>query len=280
MITTFEIAPSPILAPFVRCYSFREFDTGGLDIIRPWQASPEINIDFFFKAKPYQSINPQTGQCLKGGEYGDAIGLGTYYNGELTFNGCYSFFEINFKPNGFNKIFRVCGREITNRIINTEAILDSSVKRFFDQLSNASGLIEMASIADVYLLSYLKKQKLIDYNDPITHTSNLILKNAGSLNVAQLASYANMSLRSFEAHFIEQVGISPKLFCCITRFNHALDIKLKNPKKDWTSIAYECGYFDQMHLIKDFKKFAGNSPSIFLKQTPLTEENYMSRVDA
>ncbi len=237
-------------------------------------------MDFFFNAKPYQSINPQTGQYLKAGNYGDAIGLGTQYNGELTFSGCFSFFEINFKPTGFNKIFLLPARQITNQIINTEAILDSSVKRFFDQLSSANGLIEMGLLADAYLLSYLKKQKSINYKDPITHTSNLILKNAGCINVEQLASNANMSLRGFEGHFMEQVGISPKLFCCITRFNHALDLKLKNPKKDWTSIAYECGYFDQMHLIKDFRKFSGNSPSIFLKQTPLTQENYTSRVEA
>lgn len=129
MITTSEIAPSPVLAPFVRCYSLREFDTIGLDIIKPWQASHELNIDFFFKAKPYQSINPQTGQCLKGGDYGDAIGLGTHYNGKLTFKGCFSFFEINFKPNGFNKIFLLPAREITFQIINTEVILDPSAKR-------------------------------------------------------------------------------------------------------------------------------------------------------
>ena len=279
MITTSEIAPSPVLAPFVRCYSFREFDTKGLALIRPWQASHEIAMPFFFKAKPVQLINPQTGQILNGGSYGGITGISTQYNGEITFNGCYAFFEISFKPNGFHKIFRLPASEITNQIMNTEDVFDARAKCFYEQLGSAVDLTQMASLADSFLLSYLKKQKGVESKDTITHTSNLILQHAGLLNVEQLAYHANMSKRSFESHFLQQVGISPKLFCCITRFNHALALKLKNPQKDWTSIAYECGYFDQMHLVKDFKKFAGNSPSLFLKQTPLTQENFTQRVE-
>lgn len=278
-ITTSEIAPSAILAPFVRCYSYREFNTKGLQLIKPWHASHEMSMAFFFKAKPLQLTDRQTGKILKGGNYGDVIGLGTQYNGEMLFNGCYAFFEIYFRPNGFNRIFRFPSNEITNHIIHDDEIFDPGVKIFFEQLCAAKGLIEMGSMADAYLLTYFKKQKSGNYKEGFTVISNLILKNEGTINIEQLAYDMNMSKRNFERRFAEQIGTSPKLFCCITRFNHAFDLKLKNPKSSWTSIAYECGYFDQVHLDKDFKRFAGNVPSIFLKQTPLTEEKYMSRVD-
>jgi len=279
MITTAEIAPSPALAPFMRCYALRQFDTKGLDLIKPWHASHEVTIPFFFKAQPLHLLNPQTGQILKKGSYGSVTGLGTHYNGDMTFNGCYAFFEISFRPNGFSKVFGLPSSQITDQIMDADDIFDATVKSFFEQLCTARGLTEMALLADAYLFYYLKKQKSVDYKDAITAVSNLILSKAGVLNIEQLASEANMSVRSFERHFIEQVGISPKLFCCITRFNRAFALKLRNPHKDWTSIAYECGYFDQMHLIKDFKKFAGSSPSTFLKHTPLTKENYTSRVN-
>ncbi len=68
-ITTTEIAPSAVLAPFVRCYSYREFDTKGLYLIKPWHASHEIAMPFFFKAEPLQLTDPQTGQILKRGNY-------------------------------------------------------------------------------------------------------------------------------------------------------------------------------------------------------------------
>jgi len=95
----------------------------------------------------------------------------------------------------------------------------------------------------------------------------------------RLASYVNMSTRNLERHFTESVGIPPKLFCCITRFNHALELKLRNATVGWTSIAHQTGYFDQMHLIKDFKRFCGEAPSSLLKHVPLLEENYISRVN-
>jgi hypothetical protein len=48
MVTTIEILPAPALAPFVRCYSYREFSTGGEAIVKPWYAAHELNFIFFF----------------------------------------------------------------------------------------------------------------------------------------------------------------------------------------------------------------------------------------
>ncbi len=100
MITTSEIAPSPFLVPFVRCYSHREFDTGGMDIHKPFHASHEISITFFFKAKPLRLTDPKTGQVIKTGSNIDISGLGTHYNGEKTFNGAYSFLKFIFDRTG------------------------------------------------------------------------------------------------------------------------------------------------------------------------------------
>ncbi len=278
MISSTEIAPAPILGPFVRCYTFREFDTQGNILIKPWHAASEVTMPFFFKAKPLQYINPKTGQILNGGSIGGVTGLGTQYNGEMSFNGYYTLFEICFKPNGFYKIFGLPAKVLTNYIFNVEDIFDANIKDFYEQLYRARGLVEMALQADTFLIHNLKKQKSLEFKDGITITSNLILKKAGIINVEELAREANMSKRNYERLFTEKVGVSPKTFCGVTRFNYALNIKLNLPNKDWTSIASQCGYFDQMHLIKDFKKFAGTSPSNFLRQTPLMEEYYTSRV--
>ncbi len=150
----------------------------------------------------------------------------------------------------------------------------------FEQLCEARDLTAMGVLADAYLLAILRSRKPVDPKDAITSISNLIVKNPGLLNVAQLAYNANMCVRNFERHFTEEVGASPKLFCSVVRFNHALDLKLRSPTKDWSSIAFECNYFDQMHLIKDFKRFSGNAPSTFLRQTRITSETYTSRIEA
>lgn len=278
MVTASEIAPSFVLAPFVRCYAYRTFDTKGLNLIKPLHASHEILMPFFFKAVPVKLVDPETGKILKTGKNCGIVGLSCQYNGDMIFNGCYSFFEIIFKPHGFNKIFLIPSYEIIDRIVWGEEIFDSGIKILLEQLFHANSLTEMAALADAYLLHYLKKQKTVDYKDSITGTVNSIIKNAGLINIERLAYNANMSIRNFERHFNASVGISPKLLCCITRFNHALELKLKNPGIKWTSIAHQLGYFDQMHLIKDFKKFTGGTPSFLLKHIPLFKQNYTSMV--
>lgn len=100
------------------------------------------------------------------------------------------------------------------------------------------------------------------------------MKHAGFMHVDVLAQNANMSMRNFERLFNLVTGIAPKLLCSITRFNHALELKVQNPKMAWTSVAHQSGYFDQMHLIKDFKRFSGDTPKTLLKDTFLFEENY------
>jgi len=279
MVTTSEIAPAPPLAEFVRCYSYREFETYGLDFVKPWHASPDQNIVFFFKAVPVTLIDTATGGIITRGKSCGVVGMATQYNGEMTFNGSYSFFIIHFKPNGFYKIFNIPSFEIANKILGIEEILNTEIKFLHEQLAEADGMKTMTELSNTWLLHWLNKQRWIDYKDSITASANLIIKEAGSINLDKLAVYANMSIRSFERHFYEQVGISPKQLCCISRFNHALELKLRRRSMNWTSIAYQSGYFDQMHLIKDFKRFCGDVPTSLLKHMPLLEEKYISRVE-
>ena len=278
MIITSEINPAPALAPYVRCYAYREFDTGSANMLKPWHASHEISLIFFFKALPVQLTDPKTGEILKKGSYCDIVGIGTQYNGEMFFNGCYAFFEIAFKAGGFNKIFNICGSEFINQIVCGEDILDAEIKILYERLCSTESTEEMAALSNKFLLTYLNRQQPGDSKDIIMKASNIIIKNEGNANINKLANLANMSIRNFERHFIRQTGTPPKLLCSITRFNHAFSLKLANPQESWASIAASAGYFDQMHLIREFKRFSGNAPSVFLKETPLTEEHFINRV--
>jgi hypothetical protein len=63
----------------------------------------------FFESLPVHLIDQQTGQITKGKPKG-ILEFSTHYIGNMTFNGCYSFFEIRFKPNGFNKLFELAAK--------------------------------------------------------------------------------------------------------------------------------------------------------------------------
>ena len=277
MITTSEIAPSPALAPFIHAYAYRECDTDGLDVVMPWRASHDTNIIFFFKDVP-TSVTDITGKIVKRGRNCDMMGMATKYNGYMTFNGKYSFLQIIFQPHGFYTLFNSSPLDISDKIVWSGDIFNSDIKLLHEQLYEAKNAIAMAEMANKWLLNYLNKKKHVDYKNRITITGNLIKKNAGMVNIDSLANYACMSMRNFERIFINETGMSPKQLCCISRFNSALELKLNYPSINWISVAHQSGYFDQMHLIKDFKRFCGEAPSSLLKHVPLLKENYLCRI--
>lgn len=279
MITTSEIAPSPALAPFIKSYSFREFTTHNTDLVKPWHASQDTNIIFFFKDVPTSLTDNISGDILKTGKSCDVMGMSTKYNGEMTFNGNYSFLQIIFQPHGFYTLFEKPPLEIANKIIWSRDLFNSEINLLQEQLYEAKNVNIMAKVADEWLLKFLRKKRSFNYKNCITVAANIITKNAGLINLDKLANFACMSVRNFERVFIQETGMSPKQLCCICRFNNALERKLNNPSMNWTSIAHQSGYFDQMHLIKDFKRFCGNAPTSLIKHLQLLEEEYISRVN-
>ncbi|MDD3458734.1 MAG: AraC family transcriptional regulator [Weeksellaceae bacterium] len=62
---------------------------------------------------------------------------------------------------------------------------------------------------------------------------------------------------------MNEIGMPPKLFCKVIRFNHAFLLKRMNPETSWQEIVYQCGYYDQSHYIAEFKYFTGFSPSVY-----------------
>jgi transcriptional regulator GlxA family with amidase domain len=59
------------------------------------------------------------------------------------------------------------------------------------------------------------------------------------------------------------MGVSPKYFLKVFRFENAFRMKNINPKLDWLSIALNCGFYDHQHLVKDYKELSGFSPNQF-----------------
>jgi AraC-like DNA-binding protein len=90
--------------------------------------------------------------------------------------------------------------------------------------------------------------------------------------IEQAASLSCLSMKQFERKCKERIGMNPKMYARILKFSKAYRLHEALPQLSWTKIAYEAGYYDQMHMIKDFKVFAGVNPSVIEQQllsTPL-----------
>ena len=82
--------------------------------------------------------------------------------------------------------------------------------------------------------------------------------------ISELAGQANLSPRRFIELFQRQVGITPKSFARLTRFQQVVTMVDGQRDVDWAGVALDCGYYDQAHFIHDFRTFSGYTPSVYL----------------
>ena len=163
--------------------------------------------------------------------------------------------------------------EICDKIFPADEVIGKLIKQLQVQLLHALGVQEMVSLANNFLIGFLNKQKAVYANGGITRISHQLLSKNYNIDISKYARLANMCIRNFERRFSEQVGTSPKLFCRILRFNTAVKSRITHQEKSWVDVAYDNGYYDIMHMIKEFKQFANVSPSILFNNYPgLTTE--------
>jgi AraC-like DNA-binding protein len=89
------------------------------------------------------------------------------------------------------------------------------------------------------------------------------IETAGLISVSSLAKRVNLSNRQLERRFLDTVGMTPKRFCRIRRFQRVLQA-MEEPCANWADAAVECGYYDQAHLIRDFRRLSGLTPACLL----------------
>ena len=82
-------------------------------------------------------------------------------------------------------------------------------------------------------------------------------------SIAGVTDSIGLSAKRFIERFREQVGITPKVYCRIRRFQRAVTMATRGRQVEWTRVALDCGYFDQAHFIHDFRSFAGLTPSAY-----------------
>ena len=93
----------------------------------------------------------------------------------------------------------------------------------------------------------------------------LVRLGAEHAPVAELSDEIGISSRRLVDVFSQQVGLTPKLFARVQRFQNVIQNLPPEQDVDWTDVALGCGYYDQAHFIHDFRSFSGLSPSTYLK---------------
>ena len=92
-----------------------------------------------------------------------------------------------------------------------------------------------------------------------------IQRSAGTVPVDRLARHHGMSRQLFARRFAAAAGVPPKLFARITRFQGLVQMLLSTDVSQWAAQASAAGFYDQAHMINEFRGFAGASPTVFFQ---------------
>jgi len=211
-----------------------------------------FNVPLFADACTDIFINVgDTGANFNGGS---PISSGRIYMGGLStsykFVRCFPnsiFIGVRFKPGGLPLFFNTPLFETVDQIIEFQ-------DNHFFSIMGLDALLPVR--LDQYFLSKIKKPT------PVIPITEAVHYYKGQISVDQLAQKCNVSNRTMERLFYVNMGISPKEFISIVRFQRVLKA-LQNgySKGQLLQIAFEMGYYDQAHFIRDIKKHSGLTPS-------------------
>jgi len=149
--------------------------------------------------------------------------------------------------------------DFNNQILDLRDVMGRQVKELYEQLLNETVMDKRVEVIERFLLKRLAEtmgnDKLMLLNRVATE-----LQNSPEKNVKLLASQYNMSQRNLQRLFLRYMGITPKLYGRISRFQQVAR-HIGESGESLTDVAYKFGFADQSHFIKDFKAFSETTPS-------------------
>jgi AraC-like DNA-binding protein len=253
--------PAAGLERFVRFYVQREGLIRGASVIHPVPARAASLIEFEF-GDPVDVLSIDKRVLFKSPSAA-VMGPYTRRTVDLHLQGKLKSFAIMLQPDGLQRLFGLPTAEMTDRAYDAHSVLGCSFTRAWQILGEAASFEERVRLVNELLFRQSLRSPRVD---GISDAANRMILTGGRADLLALADGAGLSSRQFARRFIRQVGVRPKLFARIARFEAALEHKACFAAKSWTEIAHEFGYYDQMHMVHDFGEFTGGTPTEILTQ--------------
>ncbi|HEY9047431.1 MAG TPA: helix-turn-helix domain-containing protein [Ohtaekwangia sp.] len=251
--------PSPELRHVVEEYTYRCITFSAPGSIQKEMPCRAVNsLDFFLAGqyKTFYSANdesvPFTRCTIRGPR--------THRKFRIEINEDFVCFSVRFKPTGIYQLFGIPMSEFCDQAVDASLILPSIIN-ITGQLLECTDIATCIKVVEPFLLGQLARQH-VD-TTTVELLANMIREATSSSRIAQLYKDIPASSRNLERSFMKEVGVSPKMYSNLLRFEKVMQARKARPGEKWSAIAYDFHYFDQMHLVKDFKKFLHITPGAF-----------------
>ncbi|MGF1671437.1 MAG: helix-turn-helix domain-containing protein [Balneolaceae bacterium] len=170
-------------------------------------------------------------------------------------------FQVIFQPGAISQLTNTSANAFTNTYMDAEDLFGNATRDINEQLFYAKNYSEMISIVERFIIELIKKSKQTKHS--VDEISKAMINENENFSLDKFLNAACLSHRQFDRKFKERIGMTPKRFLRMSRFDKAFRMKNRFPEMDWLSIALYCGFYDYQHLAKDYKEFTGYTPTQF-----------------
>jgi AraC-like DNA-binding protein len=170
-----------------------------------------------------------------------------------------SIMGVHFRPGGAFPVLGIPAGELTNMHLDLTAVWGQAAAELREQLSRLAQPTKRFRLLERNILERLCG--LGTRHSVVRPALDILIRTHGQAKTRDIAKAVDLSQARLIKVFTGEVGLRPKLFGRVQRFQHAIALARNATIIDWAQIAADCGYFDQSHLIGDFVEFSGVSPA-------------------
>lgn len=184
------------------------------------------------------------------------------------------FAVISFTADGLYKLLGIPSRHFADQLVDYASISPEDAGFLLEQTSAAQTDNGRYEVLDKFFLKLLERQIVKPHFslELIENAAQRILHHGGSVPVGRLAKELHATKRSMERHFKEILGVSPKTFSKLIRFNASIQqLVWQHPRVSIEEIAWQMGYHDISHFVKEFREFYEKTPFDFCTNRSLME---------
>lgn len=163
---------------------------------------------------------------------------------------------VRFHPSMARQFLGVAAHELTDSLVDLGSLWGARGEQLRSRLSSAAtGEESVARLAEeLRPVEETEAQKMVLW----------VAEQGGRIRLDDLARFAGLSQRHLRRVFLEQTGVSPKLFCRVVRFRSLVNRLAQEEDANWADLALDYGYYDQSHLVNEFRELSGLTPTSYV----------------
>ncbi len=171
--------------------------------------------------------------------------------------------SVRMPPLGANRVLDMPLDEIAHDVIELDAALGDHVNVVHERLGNAGDAGMQFAILCEFVRRRVARSRVLLKADALSAVQTLATSH-GDARVEDLCRSLRVSRKHLRTLLLRHVGLAPKPYARMLRFRRVVDlVQSRRISPDWTQLAMSCGYYDQSHFNREFRQFAGMSPTDF-----------------